>query len=254
MCLILIANDYHPRYKLVVAGNRDEYYSRPTFPATYWPENPAVLAGKDLIKGGTWTGITTKGRFAAVTVYREPFQYPPHLMSRGLLAANFLNGNDPAEVYMENLVTKGEEFKGYSLLAGTIDSLYYLSNRENIIHRLDKGLHGLSNNLLDVRWPKVSKGLEAFSGCLQQDEVKAEHLFEIMADREQPADEDLPDTGVGLERERMLGSVCIVSPNYGTRATTVILVDRKNQVQFWERSLASVQSGIWNEVHFEFQF
>ncbi len=253
MCLILIAYDYHPRYKLVVAGNRDEYYSRPTLSTIYWPENPAILAGKDLIKGGTWTGITTKGRFAAVTVYREPVNYPPHLLSRGLLAANFLNSNDSAEVYMENLVDRGDEFKGYSLLAGTIDSLYYLSNRENTIHRLDKGLHGLSNNLLDVPWPKVTKGLKALSDCLQQDEVKAEHLFKIMANREQPDDKDLPDTGVGLERERLLGSEFIISPNYGTRATTVILVDRMNRVQFWERSLDSIVSGNWEEVHYDFQ-
>jgi len=253
MCLILIAYDYHPRYKLIVAGNRDEYYNRPTLPTTYWPENPAILAGKDLIKGGTWTGITTKGRFAAVTVYREPFNYPPHLQSRGVLAANFLEGDDSAEVYMENLVASGDDYKGYSLLAGTIDSLYYLSNRENTIHRLDKGLHGLSNNLLDVPWPKVTKGLQALSDCLQQDEVKAEQLFEIMADKEQPDDKDLPDTGVGLERERLLGPMCIISPNYGTRATTVILVDRENRVQFWERSLDSLRSGTWEEVRYDFQ-
>jgi len=140
-----------------------------------------------------------------------------------------------------------------NLLAGTFDSLYYLSNRENTIHRLDKGLHGLSNNLLDVPWPKVTKGLKALSDCLQQDEVKAEQLFEIMADKEPPDDKDLPDTGVGLERERMLGPMCIVSPNYGTRATTVIMVDRQNRVQFRERSLDSVCSGIWEEVHYDFQ-
>jgi uncharacterized protein with NRDE domain len=146
-----------------------------------------------------------------------------------------------------------DEYKGYSLLAGTVDSLYYLSNRENTIHRLDNGLHGLCNNLLDVPWPKVTRGLKALSDCLQQDEVKAEQLFEIMADKEPPEDKDLPDTGVGLERERMLGPMCIISPNYGTRATTVILVDRTNRVQFWERSLDSVLSGNWEEVHHDFQ-
>lgn len=253
MCLILMACDYHPRYKLVVAGNRDEYYSRPTLPAAFWPENPAILAGKDLVKGGTWTGITTRGRLAAVTIYREPVKRCPHIRSRGLLVTDFLNGNDPAQTYMENLAARGDEYKGYSLLAGTIDSLYYLSNRENIVRRIDKGLHGLSNSLLDVPWPKVTKGLQALSDCLQQDEVEAEQLFEIMANRETPDDEALPDTGVGLEWERLLGAMCIVSPKYGTRATTVILVDRNNRVQYWERNLDPELSGKREQVHYEFQ-
>lgn len=253
MCLILMAYDCHPRYKLIVAGNRDEYYSRPTLPPAFWPENPAILAGKDLVKGGTWTGMTTRGRFAAVTVYREPVKYPPHLLSRGLLAADFLKSDESAEVYMQDLISKRGEYKGYSLLAGTIDSLYYFSNRENTVRRLDQGLHGLSNNLLDVPWPKVARGLRLLSGCLHQDEIKAEQLFAIMADRAKPADEDLPDTGIGLERERLLGSMFIVSPNYGTRATTVILVDRENRVQYWERNLDSGTSGKCQQFHYEFQ-
>jgi uncharacterized protein with NRDE domain len=253
MCLIFLAYDYHPQYKLVVAANRDEYYSRPTLAADFWPDNPSILAGKDLIKGGTWMGITTTGRFSAVTTYREPLIYPPHLPSRGLLAKNYLNSNDAPEVYMENLVNKASEYKGYSLLAGTFESLYYLSNRENIIRKLDKGLYGLSNSLLNVPWPKVTKGIKALADCLQHDDIKVEHLFAIMADKEPPDDKDLPDTGIGLERERMLSPACIVSPNYGTRATTVILVDHDNQIKFRERTLDPAQSGTWSEVSYELQ-
>ncbi|MCX5779262.1 MAG: NRDE family protein [Firmicutes bacterium] len=253
MCLILLAYDCHPRYKLVVAANRDEYYSRPTQSARFWPENPAILAGKDLIKDGTWTGITTTGRFAAVTVYREVSTYPAHLPSRGLLAANYLASHEAPEVYMERLVNESADYKGYSLLAGTFDALFYLSNRENKVRKLDKGLHGLSNNLLDVPWPKVTKGIKSLAVCLQEEEIEVEHLFAIMADRERPDDRDLPDTGVGLEMERMLGSACIVSPNYGTRATTIILVDRNNKVEFWERSLVSGASDPWQEVHYQAQ-
>lgn len=253
MCLILLAYDCHPRYKLVVTTNRDEYYSRPTQSARFWPENPAILAGKDLIKDGTWTGITTTGRFAAVTVYREVSNYPAHLPSRGLLAANYLASHEAPEVYLDRLVNESADYKGYSLLVGTFDALFYLSNRENTVRKLAKGLHGLSNNLLDVPWPKVSKGIKSLADCLQQEEIKVEHLFAIMANRECPDDRDLPDTGVGLERERMLGAACIVSPNYGTRATTVILVDRNNNVEFWERSLELAPSGTWHEVHYEVQ-
>jgi len=251
MCLILIAHDVHPRYKLLVAGNRDEFYNRPTQPASFWPENPAILAGRDLIKGGTWSGITTAGRFAAVTVYREPTRYPPHLPSRGLLAAEYLRSQDDPQVYLEQLASQGGDYKGFSLLVGTVDSLYYFSNRENIIRPLDKGLHGLSNSLLNVPWPKVTKGIKTLSECLQAEDIKAEDLFAIMADRECPPDRDLPDTGVGLERERMLGPAFIVSPKYGTRETTVLMVDRDNQVQYWERSFVSPQSGTWEEVHYE---
>lgn len=251
MCLILIANDCHPRYKLVIAGNRDEFYSRPTAAAGFWPEKPAILAGKDLIKGGTWMGITTAGRFAAVTVYREPAKHPPHLPSRGLLAANFLGSKDAPEVYMEKIAHEGPGYKGFSLIAGTFESLYYLSNRENVVRKLDQGLHGLSNNLLNVPWPKVTKGIKALGDCLQHEDVRVEQLFAIMADQEIPPDRDLPDTGVGLERERMLGPACIVSPTYGTRETTVLMVDRDNRAQFWERSLESLPSRSWKQVYYQ---
>lgn len=251
MCLILVAYDCHPRYKLVVTGNRDEFYNRPSLAADFWPENPSILAGRDLVKGGTWTGITTGGRFAAVTVYREPVKYPPHLPSRGLLATDFLSSDDAPEVYMEKLAGDGSRYKGFSLLAGTFESLYYFSNRENRIHKLEQGLHGLSNNLLDVPWPKVTKGIKALADCLQHEEINVKQLFAIMADKEIPEDQELPDTGVGLARERMLGPACIVSPTYGTRTTTVMMVDRDNQVNFWERSLESEQSATWNGVHYE---
>jgi uncharacterized protein with NRDE domain len=253
MCLILIAIDCHPQYQLVVASNRDEFYNRPTLPAGFWPDNPSILAGKDLQQGGTWLGITTAGRFCALTNYRDPSNNNPQSPSRGHLVHNYLNSNLSPESYMEDLGNGGAEYNGFNLLAGTYESLYYYSNREKLIRSLEKGFHGLSNSLLDAPWPKVTKGIKSLADCMQHQDIKAEVLFGIMANREQPDDQDLPQTGVGLERERMLAPTYVVSQDYGTKSTTVLLVDRNNNVQLWERSFTSLPLGTWTEVSYEFK-
>lgn len=253
MCMILFACDCHPLYKLVVAGNRDEFYKRPALPAAFWPDNPAILAGKDLQEGGTWMGITATGRWGALTNYRDPSSYKPQAPSRGYLVQNYLSSDlDPAS-YMENIADGGADYNGFNLLAGIYESLYYYSNREKLIRKVAPGVHGLSNSLLDVAWPKVSKGKKSLADCLQQEDVQVEQLFAIMADRELPADQDLPRTGVSLEMERMLAPAYVVSQNYGTRTTTVILVDRNHKVRFWERSITAAQTNPYNEVYYEFQ-
>lgn len=252
MCLILMALDCHPKYKLILTGNRDEFYNRPTLPAQFWTEEPHILAGLDIVKQGTWTGITTEGRLAAVTVFREPKSYPSNMPSRGLLATQFLKSCETSEEFMSNLVSKGNLYKGFSLLAGDVDAIYYLSNRENVVRKLDKGLHGLSNNLLDVPWPKVTQGLQALSGCLAREDVDVADIWNIMGNRDIPSDKELPDTGIGIELERLLGSAFITSSKYGTRATTVIMVDRKNRVRFWERSYENPQSGQHTDAFYEF--
>jgi uncharacterized protein with NRDE domain len=251
MCLILFAYDCHPKYKLVVAANRDEFYNRPALPAAFWPDNPFILAGKDLQQGGTWMGITTSGRFAALTNYRDPSHYNPQSPSRGYLVQNYLNSNAAPESYIENLDNGGAEYNGFNLLVGNYDTLYYYSNQEKIIKKVEKGIHGLSNSLLDVEWPKVSKGKRALASCMQQQDIKVECLLEIMANMEQPEDCELPQTGVSLEWERMLAPTYVMSENYGTKLTTVLMVDRKNNIKFWERSFTPIQLGTWNDVHYE---
>ncbi len=253
MCLILFAYDCHPRYQLVVASNRDEFYKRSTAPAEFWQGNSGILAGKDLEQGGTWMGVTTAGRFAALTNYRDPASYKAQAPSRGSLVQNYLSSHlDPA-AYIQKLPEGAEEYNGFNLLAGTMESMYYYSNREKQLRKIEKGIHGLSNSLLDVAWPKVTRGKKALADCLRQEEVDAADLFAILADREQPPDQDLPSTGVSLEMERILAPLYVVSPNYGTRSSTVILIDRDDQVQYWERSYAPEPSGPWNEVHFTFK-
>ncbi|NLM22248.1 MAG: NRDE family protein [Peptococcaceae bacterium] len=252
MCLILFANDCHPRYYLVVAANRDEYYNRPTLPAAFWPESPNLLAGKDLQMGGTWMGITTTGRFAALTNYREKGTQT-RTLSRGLLVREYLCSSDSPVSYINTLKDGGAEFNGFNLLLGDTQGLYYYSNREKILHRVEKGYHGLSNSLLDVPWPKVSKGIKAFAACLAAGEsINKERLFAILADKERPPDHELPQTGVSLEWERTLSPAFIVSPDYGTRCSTILLIDRCGQVRFWERSYLPGKPEQFNEVVYEF--
>jgi len=250
MCLILFAIDRHPQYRLVVAANRDEYYHRQTLPANFWPDKPSILAGRDVQQGGTWMGITTSGRFAALTNYRDPSRHKPQAPSRGHLVQKFLVSSTSPESFMQDLLDEGDRYNGFNLLAGTPENLYYFSNREKVIRHLESGYHGISNSLLDVPWPKVTRGIDGLTACLQQQEISHEDLFALMADRELADDSELPQTGVSLEMERMLSSIFIEMPGYGTRSTTILLVDRKNQVQFWERTFFPDQPGTWKDAYY----
>ncbi len=237
MCLILLAIESHPLYKLVFASNRDEYYERPSEQAGFRPDAPGVLAGKDGRGGGTWTGITTSGRIAALTNYREPAAHRPGAISRGLLVHGFLMGFEGPEDYLRSVLQRGDEYNGFNLLAGDIQEIYWASNRAREIRRLGPGIYGLSNRLLDTPWPKVARGKAMLESVLSSMEgPSVESLLAILSDRTVPPDSELPDTGIGLEWERILSPVFIKSPTYGTRSSTVILVDQENRVTFVERT------------------
>ncbi|MEA1962079.1 MAG: NRDE family protein [Bacillota bacterium] len=253
MCTILFAYDCHPCYQLVVAANRDEFFSRPARAAEFWTEAPNILGGRDLQEGGTWMGITTEGRFATLTNYRDPSSYKQEAPSRGQLVQNYLCGQLSPESYIETLENGGTAYNGFNLLLGTYESMYYYSNRGKNICKVEKGVHGMSNSLLDVPWPKVSKGIKAVGDVVEHKEIEVEQLFAIMADREQPDERNLPQTGVSLEMEKMLAPMYVMSPHYGTRTTTVLLVDRKHRVQFWERTFAAMNPDKWNEIHYTFE-
>jgi uncharacterized protein with NRDE domain len=237
MCLLLIALDQHPEYRLVVAANRDEYYDRTTRRAAFWEDTPGLLAGRDLRAGGTWLGITLDGKIAAVTNYRNPANLKPHAPSRGNLVCDFLRGIEPAGTYLGNLSGTSEPYNGFNLIAGSVDELFWYSNRGGDISRLSRGVYGLSNHLLDTPWPKVEKARNGLKRLLASgDEFKPEDLFILLRDRTRAPDKDLPQTGVGMAWERILAPIFISGPTYGTRSSTLILVDRKNRVLFTERT------------------
>ena len=237
MCLILFALDAHPRYRLVLAANRDEFYDRPTAPAAFWDDAPHILAGRDLQGGGTWCGITTGGRFAAVTNYRDPRTHREGMRSRGMLVADYLRGGMPADAWQERLRREGGGYNGFNIIFGDGGGLHYFSNRGDAASPVTPGIHGLSNHLLDTPWPKVTRGKQALAELLTAgDELAPDDLFAILADRTVAPDHLLPDTGVGLERERLLSPLFITSPTYGTRSSTVVLIGRDGDCAFMERS------------------
>jgi uncharacterized protein with NRDE domain len=240
MCLLLIALEQHPEYRLVLAANRDEFYDRPTGKAAFWKDAPELLAGRDLKAGGTWLGITLAGRLAAVTNYRNPKDTKPRAPSRGSLVSEFLKGTESAGSFLGDLSRGPHRYNGFNLIAGTVDELFWYSNRGGEIVRLSKGLYGLSNHLLDMPWPKVEKAKSGLRRLLSSGDVlRSEDLLALLRDRTLPPDEDLPQTGVGMAWERILAPIFISGPRYGTRSSTVILVDRKNRVLFTERTFHS---------------
>lgn len=251
MCLILFAYEVHPAYRLILAANRDEFYERPTAAAGFWPDAPEVLAGRDLLHGGTWLGVTRGGRFAAVTNYRDPAARLDGARSRGRLVADFLDGRESAAAYTRRLAARADDYNGFNLLAGDARELYYFSNRGGPSARLAPGVYGLSNALLDTPWPKVLRGKRALAELTEAgDALAPETVVEILLDRVRAADRELPDTGVGVEVERVLSPLFIVSPGYGTRCSTVVLAQRDGNLTFVERSFGA--GALTGEVRHEF--
>ena len=235
MCLIFLSIQDHPRYKLIIAANRDEFHRRKTAHADFWTDAPDVLAGRDLEANGTWLGISRKGRISLLTNYRDPKNIDPAAPSRGHLVSDFLQRDIHGESYLKEVEQRGQHYNGFNLLAGTSDDLWYFSNYAQGVQRLTPGLHGLSNHLLDIPWPKVERGKAILRPILRQPVIRPTELFEFLYDERRAPDEQLPDTGIGLERERALSSMFIKSPDYGSRSSTVVLIDTQNHVQFSER-------------------
>lgn len=234
MCLIAIAWQARPEHPLVVAANRDEWRDRPATPAHWWSEHPQLLAGRDLQAGGTWMGITRNGRFAAVTNFRDPSDRRSTALSRGALVTQFLLGSEEPARFLAGLASRAAQYNAFNLLAGDAVSLLYFGSREGEVRAVEPGVHALSNHLLDEPWPKVTKAREAMRASLNQGD---EPLFAMLSDASPAPDHALPDTGVGLERERWLSSILITGETYGTRASTVLRIGAGGDARFEERTL-----------------
>ncbi|WP_263786295.1 NRDE family protein [Salinibacter grassmerensis] len=237
MCLILFANDVHPEYPLIFAGNRDEFYDRPTAPAAFWDDAPHVLAGRDRKAGGTWLGITRRGHWATVTNVRDERPHREDAPSRGRLVADYLRDEPAPDAYLEDVEAEADQYNGFNLLVGTAESTFYYSNRDGTPRPVQSGIHGMSNAQLDDPWPKVERGTSRLDTLCNEDEPSVEAFFDVLDDRRPAPDENLPQTGVGRETERMLSPPFIDGDEaYGTRASTVFLVHRSGHVTFAERS------------------
>lgn len=241
MCLIVFAWKVVPGMPLLAAGNRDEFYDRPAAPAAWWSDHPGVYAGRDLRGGGTWIGVTRDGRFAAVTNVREPSAFRPDAPSRGELAAGYLTGAADAEAYLAELAPRARQYNGFNLLIGDRDRLFWFSNRANGDERngraLVPGVYGLSNALLDAPWPKVVRTKAQLSSLMCQC-APEDAYFEMLTDTTRASDCRLPRTGVDIELERVLSPVCIRSPGYGTRVSTVVRLYESGEALLHEKQVA----------------
>jgi uncharacterized protein with NRDE domain len=235
MCLIAFAYNVHPSYRIILAANRDEFYERPSSPADFWRDKPQVLAGRDLKEGGTWMGVTRNGKFAAVTDYRDPSTFKSNAPSRGGLVSRYISGNQNANDYLEKISKQTDKYNGFNLVLGDQDDLFIFSNRGEK-QKLKPGIYGLSNHLLNTKWPKVTRSKRMLKAALnKKGNQLEEELFTILTDRHVPPDENLPATGIGLEWERVLSTIFIKSPFYGTRSSTILLIGKNGRVKFVEK-------------------
>ncbi len=242
MCLIVIAYKQHPAYGLIIAANRDEFYERPAAPLAFWEEAPAILAGRDLKAGGTWLGVSRRGRLAAVTNFRDPAALKTEAPSRGELVTGFLEHSAPSSAYLEGIAASGSLYNGFNLIVYDGKELGYYGNRGGAPRILPPGLYVISNHLLNTPWPKVTRSRNRMRDLLGSDHVSADALFKMMTDTCRPPDEQLPDTGVGMAAERLLSPVFIASPGYGTRNTTLVWWSASGEITLMERAYGPGES------------
>jgi uncharacterized protein with NRDE domain len=253
MCLLVIAWKNHPRYRLILAGNRDEFHDRPSAPLNWWQDDARILAPRDLKANGTWAGVARSGRFGVVTNFRDlqaPAEFSP---SRGGLVPRFLTGATSPKEFLDDLRGAAPRYSGFNLLVGGPRALYYFSNRGTPTPQaLQPGIYGISNHLLDTPWPKLAKTRERFAQLLSQPDLTADALFGMLADQTRTPDVELPHTGLPLEWERVVSAPFIVNERYGTRSSIVLLVERTGRTVLHERRFdhEGTQTGV---TRFEFK-
>ncbi len=237
MCLILFGIDTSRDFPFILAANRDEFYSRPTRPMEFWPERPGLLAGKDLEAGGTWFGVGTQGRFAALTNYRDLNTIKSKGPSRGEIIPGLVDFSGSIPEYLRTLDKNADQYSGFNLLAGEARGpVYWYSNQIRTITNVPRGIHGLSNRILDTPWPKVTLGKEKLAAIIRDTPMDNGAVFSMLSNTSMPDDRHLPDTGVGLDWERILGPIFIQSKTYGTRSSTIMRISRAGKIQITERT------------------
>lgn len=237
MCLIALAWKTHPRWRLLLAGNRDEFHARPTAGLARWADASGIVAGRDLQSGGSWAGTGPDGRVAVVTNVRDPgLAAPPGAPSRGALVAGFLGGQASPTEAADALHGQAGRFAPFNLLLADADQCHYIGNWPAPIQRaVPAGIHGISNGPFDDPWPKTRRLCSALDTWLQGPAEDPAALWNALADEHLAADADLPSTGVPLDLERRLSSTFIKDARYGTRASTLIAIDHEGAGWIAER-------------------
>jgi uncharacterized protein with NRDE domain len=257
MCLLLFGVKASKSFPFILAANRDEFYQRPTAAMDFWLEKPGILAGRDLKCGGTWFGINTRGRFAALTNYRDLSSLKTDAPSRGDIIVQFLESEDSIPDFLDCLKPDSARYNGFNLLAGDGRTQYWFSNLTHAVTPVPTGIHGISNHLMDTPWPKVSTGKDMLARAIDAhppgtDTLDVKALFDLLSDTAAPADALLPDTGVGLEWERLLAPLFIKSPTYGTRSSIVMGITSQGEIQVTERTYFSDKKAPPRDHYFSF--
>ncbi|WP_339723305.1 NRDE family protein [uncultured Paraglaciecola sp.] len=235
MCILFVAVNQHKDYPLIIAANRDEFFKRETAESHLWHIGNGIIAGKDLQAGGTWMGINKQGYIASLTNVRDPQKISADAITRGELATHYLQ--KPDVNYQQILRSSKDNYNGYNLLFGKWNELAVYNNHLDQIQQLSSGYYGLSNASLNSPWPKINKGVAKLEEyCQDGHDINPEVLFNLLLDKTLAADEDLPQTGVPIDWERRLSSIFILGEDYGTRSSTVLKVDKQQNVDWYERT------------------
>lgn len=235
MCLIYLAKNVHPDYKLILVANRDEFYKRPSLPVGFWEPDKKILAGRDIEAGGTWLGINTEGKISAITNYRDLRNKKTFENSRGELPKDFLQHPHSTELYAERLINTREFYNGYNFLFGDAGNLLWYSNVANRFEMIPDGTSVLGNGLLNDPWFKARRVKALLEPEIEKDVISPETILDLMMDRTISDEENLPDTGLPEDMERALSSIFISVEGYGTRCSSFLTIDIANTVVFIER-------------------
>lgn len=250
MCLVVVAFRQHDSLPLIIAANRDEFHSRPTEPAGWWRDRPDVIGGRDLEAGGSWLAMHKNGRVAFVTNQRDARRERPGLRSRGELVTTFLESRTAPADYLATIDT--QVYAGFNLLVADGEQLAYLSNRGGGLRELGPGIYGQSNATLDEPWTKVVRTKARLASMIESDDVDEDRLLAMLADPDRGTLDEAQSNGLSPDFAHALTAPFIVTPEYGTRCSTVVSVDAQGHARFVERRFdaAGRQTG---ESRFEFE-
>ncbi len=233
MCLVVVGWQQHPQLPLIIAGNRDEFHTRPTARARWWSDSPDILGGRDLQAGGTWLALHRGGRFATVTNFRDAEPPSPKYRSRGHLVTDFLESTASPVDYLNTI--DGAAYAGFNLLVSDGTTLAWFSNRGDGARVLPPGVYGLSNALLDSPWHKVVRSKAALEDLIRHDNVNETELFRLLDDRKKASVDEIESSHLPFETAHAISAAFIVLPDYGSRSSSVALLDAGGSWRFQER-------------------